>query len=352
MKVLGRAPIAFPLILRLSATLFLTFACGDSDTDGGAGGSAGRSPTDFEYPRDGSLRLNHLQAKGTHNSYHIAPEGTAIAAWRYTHLPLDQQLRSQGVRKVELDTFFNEAEKQFEVFHFPTVDAVTTCLKFVDCLAALKVFSDQNPAHHPIFIQIEPKSPLPVAAEEQFAQLEAEISSVWPRERIVTPDDVRKDAATLRDAVLERGWPTLGEVRGKVLFFVNEAGPFRAAYTRGDQNLDGRLMFVESSPEHPYAAVLILNDPGPEVEAAVRAGYIVRTRADSDSVEPLAGDTARRDLALASGAQLVSTDYPAPVEGIDYVVQVPDGAPSRCNPVSAPAECSSADIENPEFVEP
>jgi hypothetical protein len=343
MSFFGRALIA--------ATPFMTLACGGSDSDG-AGGSGGQSPTGFDYPRDGSLRLNQLQAKGTHNSYHIEPEGNTIAPWDYTHLPLDEQLRSQGVRKVELDTYINEAEQAFEVYHFPTIDAVTTCLKFVDCLARVKLFSDENPAHHPVFIQIEPKTPVPAAAEEHFALLEAEISSVWPRERIVTPDDVRKDSATLRDAVLEHGWPTLGEVRGKVLFFVNESGPFRTAYTRGDQNLDGRLMFVESSLEHPYAAILILNDPGPDVEAAVRGGYIVRTRADSDSVEPIAGDTSRRDLAFASGAQLVSTDYPAPVAGVDYVVEVPDGTPSRCNPLSAPAECSSTDIENPEFIEP
>jgi hypothetical protein len=77
---------------------------------------------------------------------------------------------------------------------------------------------------------------------------------------------------------------------------------------------------------------------------------VVRTRADADNVEPFAGDTARRDAALAGGAQLVSTDYPAPVQGVDYVMDVPGGTPSRCNPVTAPSDCSASDIENPDFM--
>src|SRR5215212_8040257 len=60
----------------------------------------------YDYPLDDVLRLNHIQMKGTHNSYHIAPEG-AIDDWRYTHAPLDIQLAAQGVRKVELDTHYN-----------------------------------------------------------------------------------------------------------------------------------------------------------------------------------------------------------------------------------------------------
>ena len=72
----------------------------------------------------------------------------------------------------------------------------------------------------------------------------------------------------------------------------------------------------------------------------MRRGYLVRTRADADTVEARTGDTTRRDAALASGAQWVSTDYPAPGTadrfGTDYVVSLPGDAIVRCNPVSAP----------------
>jgi hypothetical protein len=83
----------------------------------------------------------------------------------------------------------------------------------------------------------------------------------------------------------------------------------------------------------------------------------VRTRADGDNVEPFAGDTSKRDAALASGAQFVSTDYPVivpgvPMTGTPYVVDIPGGTPARCNPVTAPAACASTDIEDPKFMKP
>ncbi len=154
----------------------------------------------------------------------------------------------------------------------------------------------------------------------------------------------------MREAITTSGWPKLGQTRGKVLFFIDESGKFRDGYTRGGQNLDGRLMFVDSEPDAPYAATFVLNDPigdASAIQAAVDAGFLVRTRADSDVEEPAAGDTTRREAALASGAQIVSTDFPAKVEAFDYFVEIPGGTPSRCNPRTAPSECTADAIEDP-----
>jgi hypothetical protein len=76
------------------------------------------------------------------------------------------------------------------------------------------------------------------------------------------------------------------------------------------------------------------------------AGYIVRTRADDSGVEARANDPSRANAALASGAQLVSTDYPVPAPS-GYVVSAP-GRPARCNPVNAPPDlpCTPQDVEN------
>ena len=81
----------------------------------------------------------------------------------------------------------------------------------------------------------------------------------------------------------------------------------------------------------------------------MRRGYVVRTRADADTRQARTGDTTMRDAALASGAQWVSTDYPAPGMssrfGTSYVAQLPGGAAARCNPVNAPATCRSYVLE-------
>ena len=83
-----------------------------------------------------------------------------------------------------------------------------------------------------------------------------------------------------------------------------------------------------------------------EITRLVTEGYIVRSRADSGGEEADNNDTTRLEAALAVGAHSISTDYPGQVEGIDYWVEIPNGTPSRCNPISAPAWCSSEDIES------
>lgn len=84
-----------------------------------------------------------------------------------------------------------------------------------------------------------------------------------------------------------------------------------------------------------------------EITTLVADGYIVRTRADSDTFEARFGVTARREMALMSGAQFVSTDYPVPnpAFGTGYFVEIPDGAPGRCNPVNSPPGCRNEALE-------
>jgi hypothetical protein len=56
-----------------------------------------------------------------------------------------------------------------------------------------------------------------------------------------------------------------------------------------------------------------------------------------------------RDLALGSGAQIVSTDFPvygmSARYGWDYAVHFEGGKVARCNPVVAPKGCEDDDLE-------
>lgn len=344
-----------PFVHRLTLLLGLFAAgCGEGETStGGTTTGATTSTPTFEYPMDDVLRMNHLQAKGTHNSYHVALDPDVLPELLYTHAPLDVQLSEQGVRKFELDVHLDAETGQFAVLH-EFFDKGTTCPTLRECLSVVKAWSDENPAHHPLFVQIEPKSVIyEEDAEDRIAALEADVLAVFPRGRIVTPDDVRGGAASVREAITTKGWPTLGQARGKIAFFIDDTSDWQGYYTHGKKDLEGRLMFVDGEPSDPFAGILVFNDPTGEaalIEESLSLGLIVRVRADSGNTEPFAGDTSRRDAAFASGAQLVSTDYPAPVEGVDYVVEVPGGTPSRCNPVTAPEGCTSESIEDPEYV--
>jgi hypothetical protein len=79
---------------------------------------------------------------------------------------------------------------------------------------------------------------------------------------------------------------------------------------------------------------------------------IIRALADADLIQARNRNTSRREIALRSGAQIVSTDFEVAVPAIagDYVVQIPGGTPARCNPVNAPKKCRPSDVENPKRI--
>jgi hypothetical protein len=238
-------------------------------------------------------------------------------------------------------------------------------LTFVQCLQQVKMWSDAHPRHLPISILVELKDePIPDPLQVGFVQphpigpteldaLDAEIRSVFPEQRLLTPDEVRGAHPTLEDAVLTDGWPTLGVARGQVMFLMDNAGSYRTDYLGGHPNLDGRILFTNANPGDPDAAFVKRNDPlGPNVaviQDLVRRGYLVRTRADADTIQARTGDTTQRDAALLSGAQFVSTDYPVPGRasplGTDYVAQIPDGDPARCNPITTGTFCRNDALE-------
>jgi hypothetical protein len=346
---------------------------------------------------DQCVALNHVQVLGSHNSYHIEPRPALFAALlafspvfsdiEYTHLPLSQQFDEQGIRQIELDVFADPmgglyahraglavigedpdsgipalSAPGFKVLHLQDIDFETTCLTFVDCLREVKAWSDAQRGHLPLMILVEAKDdvlppileftiPVPIGSTE-FAALDAEIRSVFPPEQLITPDDVRRGRSTLDEAVRTLGWPPLGAARGKVLFCLDNGGAKRDAYLAGNPVLEGRVLFTNAAPGDPDAAFVKENDPLAEparIPSLVEAGYIVRTRADADTEQARSGDVTQREAALASGAQYVSTDYaiPDPDFATGYFVAIPEGAPGRCNPVSAPAGCRSVALERP-----
>ncbi|MGZ4798658.1 MAG: Ca2+-dependent phosphoinositide-specific phospholipase C [Acidimicrobiia bacterium] len=307
----------------------------------------------------GALRLNQIQALGSHNSYHVAPTEypyTVIQQWQYSHDPLDVQFQSEGVRQIELDVYADPSG--IRVLHIPDVDFGTTCSRFVDCLRVVKTWSDAHPKHLPITILTELNDtsygfPTPILPWDDPAmdQLDAEIRSVFPPQDVITPDDVRGHHATLAEAVTTDGWPTIASVRGQVMFVMDNAGSYRDTYTAGHPTLEHRMIFTNSEIGRPDAAFIKLNDPigdAVAIHEAVAAGYVVRTRADADTFEARDNNTVPRDTALADGAQWVSTDYEVPGRafGTPYFVSIPGGTPARCNPINAPAWCTSPMIES------
>ena len=303
------------------------------------------------------LRINHIQMEGTHNSYHVEPIFSPTREYMYTHQELGVQASEQGVRQFEIDVWWDVREG-LRVYH-NQYDSGTTCPTFQSCLEALLLWSQENNGHHPIMIWIEPKDWLEQGVEITttveltgiLQEIEDEISQFWPANLTITPDDVRGDRSNLTEGVLEEGWPLIDESRGKAMFILLATGDMRGLYMDDRPGLVGARMFpmFTSQGQYPGEEVIFsLTDPigdGGEITRLVEEGFIVRTRADSGGVEPDNNDTSRFEAALASGAHTIATDYPGPVEGMDYWIEIPEGNPSRCNPVIAPDWCTSLAVE-------
>jgi len=294
-----------------------------------------------------ALGLQQVQVIGTHNSYHVRKQAAAgrASAWNYSHAPLDVQL-DRGVRSFELDLHWKNGE--FEVFHVPLVDEGTTCRRLFDALATVRKWSDAHPRHVPISFLFELKQEGPGLDKRikevdaaSLNQLDDLLKAAFEPARRISPDDVRAGAATLREAVEKQGWPKLAASRGKVFFILHDDGAQRDLYTRDHPSLAGRAMFVRSSPDRDDAAALVMDNPRDEdIGRLAKAGYLIRTRADADLRGDLAAKVARRDAALASGAHILSTDFPhgEPQAETGYVFEFSGDGPARVNPVNAPSE--------------
>jgi hypothetical protein len=305
----------------------------------------------------GALRFDQIQTLGTHNSYHVLEGSPAHPSHDYSHPPLPTQLDA-GIRHFELDLHRDPTGGPHQVYHIVGVDAGTTCATLADCLTAVRAWSLANPEHHLIIILIEPKDDVarifddigqdPKNSGEDLwdghvASIDTIIAAAFP-DRQLTPSTFRARstpaAPTVRESLENQGFPTIAETRGQVAFVLNDTGTLRAEYRAAGEG----LMFVFGEVGDDHTAFVKADDPRSDparITRAVTNGYIVRTRADADLVI----DLDRRDAALASGAQLITTDFPSPVPIAEGYAVWLDAHPSQCNPVTAPPDCDATTLE-------
>lgn len=332
-------------------------------------------------------RLGEIQVIGSHNSYKLAPQPQLrellrpfyrdIDSINYSHLSIDDQL-NLGLRNLEIDVYHDPSGgryadpmglrmlKQagiepwprhdqdvlnrpgFKVMHDADFDFRSWDLDLQVCLRRLATWSKRHPDHEPIVVTMNTKQgqsriPGAVAAAEFDAlalrQLDAAVIGAMGRDVLLTPDDVRGTHASLRDAVVTRGWPSLSASRGRFIFVLDEGGATRSTYLSLHPHLGGAVFFVDSGEHQPESAFLVINDPvkhEQRIRDLVMQGFLVRTRADADTREARTNDRARFEAAKRSGAQIITTDYYIPDRSLDerYFVRFDDGGFVRANPVT------------------
>lgn len=340
----------------------------------------------IDVPSVNNLPLNQIQVIGSHNSYKqpLDPpvyqmlkkaDSTLVKAIDYSHLSLSEQL-DRGLLNLEIDIYADvkggkyanpkglEWQKEtnvkpfdpegimkepgFKVMHIQDIDFRSNCLTFKNCLQELKTWSDKHPNHLPVFITVnakdEPLSKPGFTIPEKFTLevydlLDKTILDNLGRNKLLIPDKVRGKSKTLESAVLQKGWPKVGAVKGKFIFILDETGSKRAAYVQGHPSLQGRVLFANAEPGTPEAAFLILNEPKKDltkIQELVKKGYLIRTRADANTLEARRNDKSTFEAACQSGAQIITTDYYLPSTHFksDYQISFPDQSYFRLNPVT------------------
>jgi hypothetical protein len=386
------------LLALLALSVFAISSCRKDDSE---------LTPDPTNPQDLKLRMNQIQLIASHNSYRQMTTDTVFAflvsvqalippqydptTLDYDHAPLEDQMNQYGVRGLELDIYNDPSGTAFsdrfvnsyvglplasnipelsqpgmKLLHIKDVDYNSHFPTFKLAIQAIKAWSQANPNHLPLFINVETKSDSPgddpFLSTQGFTSapiwdapsaeaLEQEVRDVFgpDLDGLFTPDMLKGTYSSLKDAALQGNWPLLGSCRGKIIFIME--GNAVQYYKQGHPSLSGRSMFVYDTPGQPETAFVILNDAradSAQIRTLVQQGYMVRTRCDSGTMEARNGDYSGMNAAFASGAQILSTDYYRPdyragqTGWSDYQVKFPSGHVGRKNPINA------SDVDVPE----
>jgi hypothetical protein len=141
-------------------------------------------------------------------------------------------LLDRGNRVLELDVFPPDANGNLPVKHDEAGNGldINNCRAFdgepgaggylADCLSDIQRWIVAHPNDLPISLQIDLKSYYGGNNwnETDFAGLERAIKAGLP-DLLITPDEVRRFTgySSLREGVFYRGWPSIGEMRGRVM---------------------------------------------------------------------------------------------------------------------------------------
>ena len=334
--------------------------------------------------------LNQTQIIGSHNSYKnaMAPEilsylrgmSTKTAqGLEYEHEPLEKQL-DMGLRNLELDVFHDPQGGRYvqpkgiemirkggnpnftfdtenklaipgmKMFHVQDIDFQSHYLVFAEALQALKKWSNAHPDHHPIFILVNAKDtpipntvrPLPFTATA-LDSIDLEIRTHLGLEKLLIPDQVKGNFASLEQGVLNGHWPSLDKARGKFLFVLDESEEKIRTYLTKKPGLTNAVFFVNLKEGNPEAGFRIINDPVKNeayIQELVQKGYMIRTRSDSGTEEARSEDYTQFEKAKSSGAQVISTDYylPSKLFKSTYKVSFEENKFERANPVLNPSK--------------
>lgn len=323
----------------------------DGMADGMSGAEMGEADAEPDAEADAwvePLRINHIQVRGTDNSYHDYPDRWENPEETYRHLPFPEQLAVQGIRQFDFDVWGNGQDVWVNDRPAPPM-TFAFCDYLVECMGEIAAGIANDPDHLPIMILVGETrlwdwmdDPTPFFWHVD--EIEKAFVRAFGRDRMLSPADVRGHHPDLETAIAIDGWPTLAEARGKIIAVLNEHGAGRAEYLEfGGIDPADRFLFHIADRDALAPDEMIVSFPQAsegdlaEIERLSSGGRLVHATTEDPAMVP---------RLRAAGAHMVASRRP------DEVLGVMVGDPSLCNPLTAPADCSPARIEPPAVAAP
>ncbi len=306
---------------------------------------------DLDAELEAGLKFNEMSFIATHNSY----QTTAIDETKklYTSLSdltfgiynaekiefesetLTDQLNC-GLRSFELDieTFDRDGDISFTCMHSPYFEMSTSCYDFSLALKEIALWSDNNPDHLPITIIIEPKKTfLPLKDMKYFSLDYAlaldDVLREGLGEKLFTPADMLRDYESFGEMRAADDWCKVRDMLGKVVVLLHDCG-VTEDYIAVDSSVKTQAMFPmlrEEDVDRDCTSFILCNVPGEllEIKNDVMGEKKIMVRTRSDKFGEITDK--RREDAFASGANIISTDYPVRTDNKldDYVVAFEKG---------------------------
>ncbi len=310
---------------------------------------------DLDAELEEGIKFNEMSFLATHNSY----QTTAInetkklygslsdltfgiyddSAIDFESETLTQQLNC-GLRSFEIDieTFDRDGDISFTCMHSPYFEMSTSCYDFSLMLKEFSMWSDNNPGHLPITIIIEPKKAFLPLEDMRYFNLDYalaldEVLREGLGEKLFTPADMLRDYESFGEMRAADDWCKVKDMLGKVVVLLHE-GSVTKKYIAVDESIKTQAMFPmlrEKDIDRDCTSFILCNEPDELLEIKEEVidekKIMVRTRSDEF------GKITEKNCedAFASGANIISTDYPVrtDTESGDYVVTFENGTTVR-----------------------
>jgi hypothetical protein len=303
---------------------------------------------DIEYARASGVKINELRYLATHNSYKLGlSDESSFFYNRAMPLIMGEQYDyefdtiteqfNNGIRSIEIDINKIITDDGFKLscLHSYLLEQNSSMIDMRRGLEEMKMWSDYNPNHMPVVVLVEPKGGLAGTKyasmdKEAYEAFDAMLAEVFG-ESLLTPSSVLGEYSNFASVRAANAYPTLQDTQGKFIFVLHEKSTLDN-YIAIDNTMRAQKMFIaiadkKTLKDESYldkALFVIYNNDNnkqlPKIRSAVEDGnFIVRTRLDKYALI----DAERKMQGIASGAQIMSTDYPySPSGRYGYICQL------------------------------